>query len=156
MRNTENIQPAASGFQSYTEEEQALLQALHKWYTAAFPPLQGFFQSEFRALVYLVEHGSAAPSDLAGPLNVTRQRVTTILTGLRNKGYITMEMDPADRRRMRVQLTEEGNRYFVEQSSTLAYALQYMRDRLGSEGINQLTELIDRLIPEGENSHEKE
>ena len=143
-------------FTRFSPEEQELLQSMHRWYTVFFQPLSLFFQTEFRALVYLVEHGECTPSQLVAPLGVTRQRVTTLLTGLREKGYVTMEMDESDRRKMRVRLTEAGLDYFVSQSTALRPAYQYTRDKLGETGLRQLIDLLNKLSEEEGNKNEKQ
>ncbi len=138
-------------FQDFTDEQQALLMGLYKWYTLSFQPMSVFFQGEFRALVYLLEHGKSTPTDLIEPLGVSRQRVTTILAGLRDKGYIKMEMDSHDRRKMQAELTQEGLDYFVEQSKVFGSYLEHAVRRIGTDGIRQFLEIIDRLTaPEEE------
>ena len=140
--------PIPGDFTRFNDEEKALLEALHRWYTVSFPPMQAFFQSEFRAMVYLVERQEAAPSDLADLLGVTRQRVTTLLNGLRGKGFVAMEADESDRRRMRVRLTEAGRRHFIEQSSALSGSLDYVFARLGRDGVRQMIDILNKILPE--------
>ena len=142
-------------FSQLPPEVQALYLGMHKWYTHSYKVLEPFYNADFRVLVYLLERDDRAvsPRDLTELLGVTRQRVSTILSGLRGKGFIQMEVDPDDRRRMLIRLTEEGMRYFIEQSSAMRDAMDYVLERLGADGARQFLEIIDKLIPEGENDN---
>jgi DNA-binding MarR family transcriptional regulator len=83
--------------------------------------LMEFCQGELRVLMHLNAQGNADvfPSDLSEALFVTRQRITSILSSLRNKGLVSMELAENDRRRMRVKLTDLGRTY-VESKKSLA------------------------------------
>ncbi|KAB8288344.1 MarR family transcriptional regulator [Bifidobacterium ramosum] len=65
-------------------------------------------QGEMFAIRQLAHHGTMTPSQLAVALNATSGRISTLLSAMEKKGLITREIDPADRRVVLVNLTDEG------------------------------------------------
>ena len=90
-----------------------ILQTLYD--TEALTPMMEFCQGEMRVLLYLLAHeGKVYPSQLSDSLAVTRQRITTILSAMRKKGLIQMEIEEEDRRKMSVTLTDLGKAAAIE------------------------------------------
>ena len=79
-----------------------------------FAPYDVSFQV-FRTLSYLLLHdGSATPSQIADDLMILRQSMTNILDALEKRELVCREIDPEDRRRIRVKLLPEGEALSVE------------------------------------------
>ena len=69
----------------------------------------------FRVLSYLLLNpDNTTPSQIADDLMILRQSMTNILDGLEKRGLVCREIDPEDRRRIRVKLLPEGERLGVE------------------------------------------
>ena len=106
--------------------------------------LREFIEGEAAALWYLktTREEVVIPSMISENLRVSRARTAIILRALREKGYVMMEIEPTDRRKMAVRLTEEGRRFIDDK---YAFLLRYF-DRyiavLGEEHISKLTELL--------------
>ena len=91
----------------YTTESEKRHELLFAPYDVSFPV--------FRVLSYLLLNpGSATPSQIADDLMILRQSMTNILDGLEKRGLIFRETDPADRRRIRVNLLPAGEKLGVE------------------------------------------
>ncbi len=91
----------------YTEETEKRHELLFSPYDVSFPV--------FRVLSYLLLNpGSATPSQIADDLMILRQSMTNILDGLEKRELVCREIDPEDRRRIRVKLLPEGERLGVE------------------------------------------
>ena len=90
----------------YTEETEKRHELLFAPYDGSFPV--------FRVLSYLLLNpGSATPSQIADDLMILRQSMTNILDGLEKRALVCREIDPADRRRIRVKLLPEGEKLGV-------------------------------------------
>ena len=71
--------------------------------------------SVFRVLSYLLlNEGGATPSQIADELMILRQSMTNILDALEKRELVCREIDPADRRRIRVKLLPAGEALSVE------------------------------------------
>lgn len=85
------------------------------------------------------------PSDLARRLRISKQALNHLLGQLEQRGYITREPDPDDRRSKRISLTARG----VEAGLVIREAVAEMEDawaqRLGPERFEQLRELLQEL-----------
>jgi len=79
--------------------------------------------AQYRALVQLDE-GAEAPTSLATQLAVTKPSITGVVEGLLHRGLVDRTASVEDRRRISVQLTDEGRR-------VLALADQAVSARLG-------------------------
>lgn len=69
------------------------------------------FRRSDTAVLRRLRAGPAALVDLAVVLHVSRQAARKVVTGLEQRGYVTISRDPDDARRSRVVLTTEGVRY---------------------------------------------
>ena len=112
--------------------------------TEVFDSAIEFCQGESRVLFYLHMHDEAEiyPSDISDSLYVTRQRITSILSSLRKKGYVYMEMAKNDRRKMRVTLTDNGRSHIVAKEAEMKNYFGSLIDVLGEKNIQEMTRLI--------------
>ena len=91
----------------YTVETEKRHELLFSPYDVSFPV--------FRVLSYLVLNpDSATPSQIADDLMILRQSMTNILDSLEKRALVCREIDPEDRRRIRVKLLPAGERLAVE------------------------------------------
>ncbi len=91
----------------YTAETEKRHELLFSPYDVSFPV--------FRVLSYLLLNpGSATPSQIADDLLILRQSMTNILDSLEKRGYVCRDIDPTDRRRIRVRLLPAGEELAVE------------------------------------------
>lgn len=114
----------------------------------AVESLAEFWQGELHVLEYLYQHcdSEVNPSVLSDALNVSRARITSALSALRKKGYVTMEMCESDRRRMRVMLTTDG-KYFIEQKQKeLERQFDVLINGLGEQNVLELIRLTNLSI----------
>jgi DNA-binding MarR family transcriptional regulator len=87
-----------------------LLPRLQGWATATVQANRGGQDLSLRqlAVLYLIREGAAFPSELARQLRITPAVVTGLLDRLERRGYVRRLVDPVDRRRLRLALTDAG------------------------------------------------
>ncbi len=91
----------------YSAETDKRHELLFAPYDVSFPV--------FRVLSYLVLNGGGAtPSQIADELMILRQSMTNILDALEKRELVCREIDPDDRRRIRVKLLPAGEALSVE------------------------------------------
>ena len=91
----------------YSAETDKRHELLFAPYDVSFPV--------FRVLSYLVLNGGGAtPSQIADELMILRQSMTNILDALEKRELVCREIDPNDRRRIRVKLLPAGEALSVE------------------------------------------
>ena len=123
----------------------SFLGSLQKMYDMELvAPLMEFCQGEMRVLLYLDVHKKETvyPSTLSDSLFVTRQRITTILSALRKKGYVIMETAQEDRRRMQVRLSLAGGRYVTEKSRFVEQYFDLLLDAIGEKNMLEFQRLV--------------
>ena len=93
------------------------------------------------------------PSDLSAKLNLSRSYVTSVLNSLESKGLVIRIIDCEDRRRIKIDVTSEGQNIFdnmvqkeLQQADLLIHNLSVIK-------ANQLIELLDQatqILTKGE------
>ena len=137
------------------ELRKNLTSALQEMYDMEmFTLMIEFCQGEFRVLLYLHMHDKEEiyPSDLSDSLNVTRQRITSILSALRKKGYVHMVMSEKDRRKMQVILTNEGRNQITVKEAEIDKYFDKVIDGLGESNAKEMTRLTNLIITQLKNS----
>lgn len=111
--------------------------------------IHGLTQAEFRCLRLFDTDETVNNKKIAERMNLSPSRLTRIIDGLVNKEYIIREIDPNDRRNMRVTLSHKGqslvkqlNKAYVDihreilkdidpdQHETLTTALEHLLEAL--------------------------
>lgn len=106
-------------------------------------------QAEFRCLRHLNNKERINNREIAKRMGLSASRLTRIIDGLVNKGYVIREIEPNDRRNMRVYLSPKGND-FVDQLNT-AYInihqqiLQNIETEQHKQLINAMTNMLSAL-----------
>ncbi len=112
-------------------------------------PIAGRKQSEGMLLMVLrnhVEDGEPGimVSELGRILDVTSPTVTQLIKGLESDGLVVRGSDPADRRAVRITLTDEGVRvtdFFIREMESMVGGLT---EYLGEDDTRTLIQLLGR------------
>ncbi len=81
-------------------------------------------------------------SEIASSMGISVPGVTQILTGLEKDGFIRREMDPSDRRGVRVFLTPEGEKMMEPAFQHLEERFNGLIEHLGVENSRTLASLL--------------
>ena len=103
--------------------------------------LREFLVGETALLEYICDKKDAVtPSAISEDMHLSRARTANILRTLREKGYVEMEVDSADRRRMNVTATPAGENCLKGKH---AFPIRIsIVDVLGEDNISALTSLL--------------
>lgn len=103
-------------------------------------------QGENALLIALLRSDEApTPGDLSHRLNLTSGRVANILRQLEGKGLITRTRDGADKRRIKVSLTERGVLRAQEALDRMAAHDRMVFQKLGEDDVREWMRL-SRLV----------
>lgn len=91
--------------------------------------------AEINALANLGDGGTVNVRQLSDRTGTRASTLTGVLDRLQNRGYLTRELDPADRRSFRLPLTEAGQ---AVAGRVLAAVAELERDALGRLSATQL------------------
>lgn len=83
-------------------------------YRRSTEELLGIHMRLVMALSYLRDHDGAPQQELAEALCMDANNVVLLLNELEDLGHVARRRDPEDRRRHRVELTEQGRRALVD------------------------------------------
>ncbi len=97
-------------------------------------------------LQYVTFHdGPVQPNEISRFMNISTARMAAALNGLERKGMLTRRIDPSDRRRILVELTEEGRRYTDEQRLEMLGHLTQVIERLGEHDAVEFVRIMGRV-----------
>ena len=98
-------------------------------------------------LEYLMESdGVSTPGTLASLLQVSGARITVLLSALQEKHYVERQIDPADKRRVTVLLTDSGRAFVQEMRGQVFSFADEVCNALGEADTEQLIRISKKLL----------
>jgi len=92
--------------------------------------------------------------DIAGLLTIGKSAVTKTADRLQDRGLITRERDPSDRRTVYATLTTEGEKAFAAAQPAFADAVQrHFAGQMNEAEIRQLLHLSERILQQPPNGY---
>lgn len=82
-------------------------------------------------------------SEISNILKVTSPSVTQFVKSLENSGYVERNADNADRRAVRIKLTDKGEGALRRVSDVFLASFNGLAEYLGEEKSNQLVEILN-------------
>lgn len=121
-----------------------------RFVNSGMKPIEGFTQSETMMLYVIRRCTKGAPegmkaSDLSQFLRVTSPTVTQQVNVLEARGLLERAADPADRRVVRIRLTEEGLRLTDIAEQAVHENTRSLIEHLGEERTSLLIDLLDEV-----------
>ncbi len=108
--------------------------------------LTDFSQGEQGVLASLEFRGKGlAAGELSELLKVSTARIASTLNTLVKKGYVTRSPDDYDKRKVIVNITDEGRVYLFERYKEIKAVLMDMTDYLGEDDTKELVRIINRI-----------
>ncbi|SDG48342.1 DNA-binding transcriptional regulator, MarR family [Lentzea fradiae] len=93
--------------------------------------------------------GAGNVSELGRRLSITKQSAGKIVAVLEERGYVTREPDPVDRRRMRLQVTEHGLAMLSAGREIFDDLRRRWEQQVGAEALNAVEDALRRLLGDG-------
>ncbi len=124
---------------------------LSRWATVSVQASRPGQELSLRQLgvLFAIREGRASPGELARRMQVTPAVVTGLIDRLVRQGHVQREVDPKDRRRLRLALTESG----LAASETVEMALiESLASELAAadaaelSGLGRALDLLDRAL----------
>lgn len=114
-------------------------------------------KGEMFILGYLYGKSSfATPGEISGAMNVSSARIAALLNALEGRGLVRRNVDPTDRRRVDVQLTDEGREILRAHQEKIYARLRKLAIELGEEDLREYIRLTMLIIKISQDSLEKE
>lgn len=97
-------------------------------------------------LLYLLQKGEGAtPGELGRALKSSTARVAAALNSLERKNQVTRKTDQKDRRKVLVELTEEGRKKAEECRRVPEHMVTRLMERLGEEDAQSMLHIMKRI-----------
>jgi MarR family transcriptional regulator, organic hydroperoxide resistance regulator len=95
---------------------------------------------------FIVQHeGAVLPSEISNFMDISTARMAAALGNLERKGLVTRRIDPSDRRRILVDLTDAGKSFAHEKQELMLRHTTQLLERLGERDAEDLLRLLDRV-----------
>lgn len=100
----------------------------------------------FVILYLLKRRGSVQPNEISTAMNISSARVTATLNSLERKGMVTRRIDPEDRRRILVDITEAGRSLALQHQEMVLASVRDMLEKLGETDARELIRILGKLV----------
>ena len=90
--------------------------------------------------------GADTASELGRRMSVAKQSAAKTIAGLEERGFVSREPDPADRRRMRLQVTGHGLAMLREGEAIFDELRQQWEQQVGADAMKVLEDTLGRLL----------
>lgn len=132
---------------NYTELAKQLIEYMHVMRRLKHQQhLSRAVQGQSFMLWYIAaQGGSVLPSEMSQQMNVSSARIAQGLNALEESGWISRRIDPADRRRILVELTPEGETAAREQFDEIVRHTSQMLALLGPADAAEYVRLSGKL-----------
>ena len=95
---------------------------------------------------YLFDHGTGTPGELAETTGNSPARISAILKALETKGWVSRTVDPHNRRRVVVALTDEGFQFIDSHRKAVDDSMEWVFDHMGSEKSEEFLMLMAEFL----------
>lgn len=106
-------------------------------------------QAEFRCLKSMHEGEIINNREIASRLRLSASRLTRIIDGLVQKGFVVREIDPQDRRNMRLYLSKKGIEFVKKMNDDYTAIHKEILENIQNDQhqtlINAMTDLLSAL-----------
>ena len=86
------------------------------------------------------------PSDLSEQSHASTARIAVVLNTLEKKGLISRAIDPTDRRRILVSLTNVGQEYVAVVRTQLREDMKHLREERGEQDAREYLRITKRIL----------
>ena len=93
-----------------------------------------------------IHNGVVLPGDLVKEMNVSSARIAATLNSLENKGYVTRQINPSNRRQILVEITLKGKDKAKEIRQEVLRRIAAVFRQLGEENTKAAINLVNRLM----------
>ncbi len=117
---------------------------------AAYIGLVGIEYTILISIAHLSAEGDVSIRTVAGHLHLSGAFVTTVTKRLLGKGLVDKAMDPSDRRRLCLTVTEAGRTLLARLAPVQRQVNDVEFESLGAEDFRRLSAMLERLLDSSE------
>jgi len=104
-------------------------------------------RGEVFVLHYIIRRGGGVlPSEISNFMGFSTARAAAALNNLERKGFITRQIDPADRRRILVDLTPKGKTFANGKQEHMLHHTVQLLTRLGEHDATEMVRILERVV----------
>ena len=89
--------------------------------------------------------GSVTPSEISNAMGISTARIAAALNNLESKGLVTRSIDLRDRRRILVELTEEGKAKEADHRKAIISMIALVLENIGEEDTVELLRILKKI-----------
>lgn len=132
---------------TYLNLAKELMESLQKMRNKA--PQRNFSNvmgGELFILKYLNdERIQVLPGDISNKMNISSARVAAALNSLEKKEFVTRQIDPNDRRKILVAITDKGKEFSLSIEKNILNEVQETLENIGEEDANELVRIVKKM-----------
>ncbi len=135
-------------YKALAEEMMHIMHRFHK--SNPRKPLNASMQGEAFVMQYLChQNREVLPGEISNEMNISTARIAATLNGLEVKGFITRRIDPNDRRRILVKITDQGLEDALMHHKEMMAHTTTMLEMLGEEDAKNFVRILGKIQASG-------
>lgn len=103
-------------------------------------------RAQFGILFMVARHGQQNIKQIAVNFGISSSAITQIVDTLVNDGYLLRRADDADRRKICIDITEEGKKILTEAKKLRLKRMRAMFEAISDEELGQLNSIYTKII----------
>lgn len=107
------------------------------------PPITGIQLAQFHTLRVLMKNESLTMSEIGNRLYISRPYMTRLADAMIADGQVERQMDPSDRRVIRLAITEKGKKYLHQSLSLFKKDLKKNLTGLNDDDVEKLCAALE-------------
>lgn len=131
----------------YDELKNQLLEVTIKLYTFKnSDEVLKMFEGELQVLAYLFKSSEEViPSMISAALELSRARVTSILTSLEQKQMVILKRSPEDKRKLIVEISDLGEDFIITKLENLEEKILNVLKEIGPDKSSELVNILNEI-----------
>lgn len=103
-------------------------------------------KNQIKAMMILGGAEKITPTTLGKCMDMEKGSITTLIDSMENIGLVYREDDPNDKRKIWIQLTEEGNKYYIKQEEKFIAQIEQLFSSLSEEEIKKFGSSLKTIV----------
>ncbi len=105
-----------------------------------------FLHGEMFILNHIIcQEQGVLPGELSSAMNASTARIAMALKNLEKKGYVKRSIDPDDRRKINVTITEIGRKLVIDERRKMLGKIESILRELGEQDTKEYIRIVNRI-----------
>ncbi|MEY8303325.1 MarR family winged helix-turn-helix transcriptional regulator [Anaerosalibacter bizertensis] len=103
-------------------------------------------KNQIRAIMIIGRSDKISPSVLCEYMDMEKGSITTLIDSMEKMGLVFREDDPKDKRKIWIQLTNEGKEYFIKQEEKFISQIEELFSTIPEKEVDEFKQSLKTIV----------